>query len=362
MKAIKVIILIILMVSIQQVSFAGILKNHNAEKEETINQILKINSSFENSPQEENLNENDIKQMGYGIDPTEKKNDIIKKYEEGTVELKLSEKTPEELFAERSQKIFRLEAEKYTDIDSIYTENMIWDTSKNFRNIYYQDYRNQIPLPSIINSVSLSRKLDDETTAYIGQVPLSSFGNTTIDFIKSTTTTYDYGAKILRKGEKINIGVGTYNSTLQNNISGGAIISSNSLNIPHIKGSFVIGGGLYTNETDSGNRNTGGLFAQYSFHRLKLNTQIAQNQYSTKQGLETGIYFIPELKLTDSLSIKTRIIKNISLDTNQDEIGLSYKPVKNNPRDFQFEVYATNTNTDKDTTQQRIRFNAQFRL
>ena len=362
MKTIKYLILIMLLVNIQQISNAGILKNSNTGKEEAINQILKINHSFENTQMEDSLDENDIEEMGYGINPTEKKNDIIKKYESGTIELKLSAKTHEEIFTERSQKIFKLEAEKYTDLDNIYTENMIWDTSKNFRNIFYQDYKNQIPMPSIINSVSLKTNLDDDTTVYVGQVPLSSFGGTTVDFIRSITTTYDYGAKLYRKGEKINISAGAYNSTLQNNISGGAIISSNAINIPHIKGGFVFGGGLYTNETIKGNRNTGGLFAQYSLNRLKLNTQISQNQYSTQEGLETGFYIVPEFKLTDSLSLKTRFVKNISLNTNQDEIGLSYKPQKNNPRDFQFEVYATNTNTDKDTTQQRIRFNAQFKL
>ncbi len=362
MKTIKYIILISLLVSIQQISGAGILKNNNNEKEEAINQILKINHSFENAQMEESLDENDIEEMGYGINPTEKKNEIIKKYEVGTVELKLSSKTPEEIFTERSQKIFKLEADKYSDLSNIYTENMIWDTSKNFQNIYYQDYKNQVPMPSIINSSSLKRNLDDETTVYVGQVPLSSFGDSTVDFIRSVTTTYDYGARLFRKGEKINIGVGAYNSTLQNNISGGAILSSNPINIPYIKGDFVFGGGVYTNETNKGNRNTGGVFAQYRLDRLKLSAQLSENQYSTKEGLETGIYIVPEFKLTDSLSIKTRFVKNVSLNTNQDEIGLAYSPQKNNPRDFKFEIYAVNTYDDKDSSQQRIRFNAQFKL
>lgn len=362
MKAVKFITLILLMVSIQQISFSKVLKSNSSEKDEAINQILKINHSFENAQIEENLDENDIKEMGYGINPTEKKTDIIKNYEKTTVELKLAETNAEEIFAERSQKIFKLEAEKYSDLDNIYTENTIWDTSKNFQNIYYQDYKNQIPMPSIINSVSIKRKLDEDTTVYVGQVPLSSFGDSTVDFIRSATTTYDYGTKIFRRGEKLNIGAGTYNSTLQNNISGGAIVSSNPINIPYVKGNFVFGGGFYTNETTKGNRNTGGLFAQYTLDRLKLSAQVAKSKYSVQEGLETGIYVVPELKLTDSLSLKTRFVKNISLNTNQDEIGLAYNPKKNNPRDFKLEVYAVNTYDDKDSSQQRIRFNAQFKL
>lgn len=334
----------------------------SAETIEQIKQINQINQSFEDDEDESFLNEEDIKKMGYGINPSDKKEDLSKKYEEEEIKLDLKKKPSKEKNEESYEKLFKIGIERQVPYNLYKTENMFWDTSKNFLNTYYQDYRNQLPLPTMINSSYLSREMGSRTSVYVGQTALSSFDDITVDFVRANVTTYDVGAKFITQGNKVNFSTGVYNSTLNHRLSGGAVISSNPFSIPKIRGNFVVGGGLYTNELDQANRNTGGVFGQYQIKRLKLNAQIAKSQYSNTNALDTGLYFVPELQLTDSISVKTRFVQNISQNTNQDEIGLTFSPKKNNPRDFELEFNAANIYSDSELTKQRVRFSASFKL
>lgn len=333
-------------------------KSVSPENAEIINQI---NQSLDADEYSE-LDEDDIKSMGYGINPSDTKQELEQKYEESAVNLKIEDKTAQEKFDERSQKVFKLGAEKYSDYSVLKTQNMFWDTSENFQKLYYQDYKNRLYLPNMLNSSYITSELNPATSFYVGQRSLSSFDDITVDFVRSNTTTYDVGAKVITRGDSVNFTAGAYNSSLTHLISGGAIIASNPIILPNSMGSFVVGGGYYANEMESDSKNTGGMFAEYRIKRLKLNAEVAKSKYSNTDALETGLYFVPEFQLTDSISVKTRFIKNISQNTNQDEIGLTYKPKKNNPRDLELELNAANTYSDSQVTKQRIRFTATFKL
>ncbi len=314
-------------------------------------------SSVEIQVNDENPEESSIEYYDSDIQEVETVED---KYKDYVIDLNVEDNDNAKV--NESGALYILQAEKNYRPQMVEAVNMFWDNSKNFINSYYQDSRNMSPMPVLINSSYISTSVNNYTKAYVGQSSLSSFDDTPVYFVRSNETTFNTGFKIVTRSEKFNFSAGTYNSTLNNLLSGGAVISTNPLNLNGIKGSFVLGGGYYTNELENDNKNTGGLFGEYKYKRLKLNLQASESKYTNSSSLETGLYFTPEIQLTDSLSLKTRFIKNITQDTNQDEIGFSYKPLKNNSRNFEFEVNAANTYSPDSTTKQRLRFNASFKI
>ncbi len=260
-----------------------------------------------------------------------------------------------------SKKTFILQTEVNATYEPIQANNTFWDTSKNFLNTYYSNQMNRRPMPVMFNSSYLKKNIDKNTAVYVGQTYLSDFNNTTVDFIGANTTTFDQGAKVITNTNLLNMSVGMSNSTLNNNLSGGAVVSTNPFSTKWTKGEFIVGAGYYGNELEDDNKRTTGFYGQYKYNRLKLNAQAAKSKYANTEGLETSLYFTPEFQLTDSISIKTRFAKNISQETNQDEIGLSYKP-KNNPRGLELEVRAGNSYSNQSNSAQKFRFSAKFKI
>lgn len=258
--------------------------------------------------------------------------------------------------------LFILGAEKVQNINELRAINTFWDQSKNFSNIYYQDMKNISPMPSLVNSSYLTTNINSQTRAYIGQSALSDFNGTPVYFVSANETTFDNGFKLVSKANNLNISVGAFNSTLFNRLSGGAIVSTNPFTVPKVAGNFVVGGGYYSNELNNDNKKTGGLFAEYRYKRFKLNLQGAESKYASSPGLEPGVYFTPELKLTDSISLRTRYTKNIAQYTDQGVIGLAYKPVKNNPRDFELSINAANIYTLNTPVSQMFTFSTKFKI
>ncbi len=310
------------------------------------------------------LDQEELKQMGYDVNPVEQEQEQEIVSDEQNQEVNFVHLETNDLSAVPpiSDKVFILGVEKSNEFSQLRNENMLWHNSRNFRNVYFQDSKNQAPMPIVMNSSSVSNMIDDNTRVYLGQSLLGSLNDITIGFIRSNETTYNTGAKVENKGRYLNFSAGVYDSTLNHNLSGGIAMVSNPVKIPHVKGSFLFGGGYYANEISADNKKTGGLFGEYQINRLKLNVQAAKSKYTNVDDLETSFYFTPEFQLTESLSIKTRIVKNISQDTNQDEIGLSYKPRRNNPRDFEFEINAANSYAESSLTKQRVRFSAKFKF
>ena len=131
--------------------------------------------------------------------------------------------------------------------------------------------------------------------------------------------------------------------------------------LPKNAGSFVLGGAYFSNEDLYDNKSTGGAFAEYTYKRLKLNAQVGKSKYQKSLDYDTSLYLQPELKLTDSISVKSRIIRNVTSDILQDEFAISYKP-KNNKRDFEFEINASNQYTQASSIKKILRLSTSFRI
>lgn len=289
--------------------------------------------------------------------------DVAKRYEKNAVELKLDEIDADALDIVNSERIFKLRVNEtqYRIEQNIKTENMIWDSSKAFSQAFLTNSRQLAPMPSIINTSKISADVSPSLSASLGQTYLYDANGPSVLFVRTNESTYNTGSVISYKGEGLNLSVGSFSSSYNHAASGGAILSSNSINLPKNYGSFVLGGAYFANEEQDDNKTTGGAFAEYTFKRLKLNAQVGQSKFSNSADYDTSLYFIPELQLTNSLSLKTRFIRNVTQDTMQDELVLTYKPIKNS-RNFEFEIYASNQYTNTTDIKQRIKFSTSFRI
>lgn len=309
------------------------------------------------------MDEVELKEMGYETIPKQNSSAQENSNKENEADsVSLDTKTDSMSIPPASDKLFIIGVEKTEEKNEIGADNMFWYDSNNFRNTYYQNEKNTSPMPIMFNNSYVSNKMGKNTMVYVGQNSLGAFKDQSVGFIRANETTYDNGAKIITGTDKVNFTAGIYDSTLNHNLSGGAALSSKPIRLKKVKGSFVFGGGYYTNELDYDNKNTAGIFGQYRLQRFKLTLQAAKSKYSDSNGLENSLYFTPEYQLTDSLSIRTRFVKNIAQNVDQNEIGLSYKPKKYNPRDFELEFNAANTYEYDQAGKPKFRFFARFKV
>lgn len=309
------------------------------------------------------MDEGELKEMGYETIPTQSSSGQESSNLENEADaVSLDAKTDSISIPPASEKLFIIGVEKTEDRAPIGADNTFWYDSNNFRNTYYQDEKNNSPLPIMFNNSYLTKQMGKNTTVYLGQTSLGAFKDQSVGFIRANETTFDNGARIVTGTDKVNFTAGIYDSTLDHTMSGGAALSSAPIKIKKIKGSFVFGGGYYTNELAYDNKSTAGLFGQYRFKRLRLALQAAKSKYASSNDLENSLYFVPEFQLTDSISIKTRFIKNIAQNVDQNEIGLCYKPKKYNPRDFEIEFNAANTYEYSQAGKPKFRFFAKFKV
>ncbi len=288
---------------------------------------------------------------------------VLKRYEENTVELKLDDVNDEAINTVNSSRIFQLKVNEtqYRIENNIKAENMIWDSSKSFSQAFINNSRHLAPIPSVINSSKINAQVSNSVSASLGQTFLNDAIGTSVIFVRANESTYNTGAVLKYKGDRLNIATGSFTSSFNQASSGGAIISSNEINLPMNTGSFILGGAYMANEQQDFDKSTGGFFAEYRFKRLKLNAQAAQSKYTNSDNVDTSLYLVPELQLTNSLSLKTRFIRNLSQDTMQDELVLNFKP-KNNNHNLELELSATNKYTDSSTINQRIKFSTSFKI
>ena len=288
--------------------------------------------------------------------------DIAKRYEQNAVELKLDDTDEDSLSDINSERLFKLRVNEtqYKIEKNIKNENMIWDGSKAFSQAFYNNSRHMAPIPSVINSQNIEAKVSPSLSAKLGQTYLFDSFDSSVLFVRSNESTYNTGSVISYKGDSINIAAGSFSSSYNNAASGGAIIKSNPLLLSK-GGSLSLGSAIFSNEGQEFDKTTGGLFTEYKYKRLKLNTQVGHSRYSNSTVPETSLYFIPELRLTDSLYVKTRFIRNVTLNTMQDEMALTYKP-KNNKNNLEFEINASNQYDQNSTIKQRLKLSTSFRI
>lgn len=289
--------------------------------------------------------------------------DVAKRYENNAVELKLDNINDEALETVNNDRVFQLRVNEtqFKIENGIKNENMIWDTSKSFAQSFLSSSRPLAPIPGIINSSKISANVTPSLSAKLGQVYLNDANGPTVLFVRANESTYNIGNIISYKGEKFNLSTGSFTSSYNHASSGGAVLSANSVFLPKNMGSFVFGGAFYANEAQEADKTTGGGFVEYSYKRFKLNAQLGHSKYSNARNVNTSFYLIPEFRISDSLYLKTRFIRNLTEDTMQDELALTFRP-KNNKNELEIELNTSNQYTNTSNIKQRITLSTSFKI
>ena len=261
------------------------------------------------------------------------------------------------------QPVLKATVEKIYSFRSIDSFNTIWDNSDNFRTLYRTVPSMMQTAPSIIHAAHYKFKPDDNTSVDWGHSALSSFDGLSVGFIEKLESDYDSGMKITTKIGKLNISSAIYDSLETNNPAGGMLISTNDFSLGEMKGKIRFGGGIYTNEYGNTNasKNSYGLFTQYKKGRFTLGAQIGKTQFSN-ENYGTSIYLYPKIRLTNSLTITSKIANHFEQNYNQEEIGLTYKPARNNPNDFSISINASLYNGEGTKNKQRLKLSTEFKL
>lgn len=289
--------------------------------------------------------------------------DITKRYEKNAVELKLNDINEEALNAINNDRVFKLKAnETQLKIENdIKNENMIWDSSKSFEQAYFNSNRHLAPIPGVVNSSKLTAKISPLLSAQLGQAYLNDANGPAVLFVRANESTYNTGSVISYKGDYLNLSTGAFSSSYNNASSGGAVISTKSICLPKNSGSLILGGAYFANEELQNDKSTTGGFVEYTYKRFKLNAQAGYSRFSNSNDLYTSLYLIPEFKISDSLYLKTRFIRNITDETMQDELALTFKP-KNNKNNLEFEINTSNQYTNNSNINQRIKLSTSFKI
>lgn len=272
---------------------------------------------------------------------------------------------PENLSNKKSKKVLNATIEKSYSFRSVEAFNTIWDNSDNFRTTFRTTPSLMQTAPSVIHAANYRLRPDANTAIYWGHSSLSDQDDVSVGFVGRLESSYDSGMKIDTKLGNLNISTGIYESLETNNPAGGVVISSDYMNIKGLKGSIKFGGGFYSNECfdNTSSRNSSGLFAQYKQGKFKLGAQIGETENSDKEGrYDTSLYLIPEYQLSKSISLKSKISSHVSQNYMQQDIGITYKPYKNNPNEVSFSVNASLYNGEGTTNKQRVKFSTEFKL
>ena len=255
--------------------------------------------------------------------------------------------------------------EKSYSFRSVEAFNTIWDSSDNFRTLYRTVPSMMQTAPSIIHAANYRFRTDENTSVYWGHAALSSFNDISVGFVGKLESSYDTGLKITTKIGGLNISSAIYDSLETNNPAGGMLVSTDEIKIKGIKGSFIFGGGVYANEygDNKSSANSGGVFAKYTQGRFSLGVQAGKTQYASSEGkYGTSLYLYPEYKLTKAISISSKIASHLDQNYNQEDIGITYKPFKNNPNDFSLSLSTSLYNGEGTTNKQKFKLSTEFKL
>lgn len=272
---------------------------------------------------------------------------------------------PENLPSKKSKKVLNATIEKSYSFRSVEAFNTIWDSSENFRTTFRTTPSLMQTAPSVIHAANYRLRPDANTAIYWGHSSLSDQDDVSVGFVGRLESSYDSGMKIDTRLGNVTVSTGIYESLETNNPAGGVVVSSDYMNIKGLKGSVKFGGGFYSNECfdNTTSRNSGGLFAQYKQGNFKLGLQMGETENSDKAGsYDTSFYLIPEYQLSKSVSLKTKLSSHVDQNYMQQDIGITYKPFKNNPNEVSFSVNASLYNGEGTTNKQRVKFSTEFKL
>lgn len=272
---------------------------------------------------------------------------------------------PDEQQLKKSNTILQASVEKSYSFRAVEAFNTIWDNSANFRTTFMTLPSMKETAPSIIHAANYRFKTDENTSIYWGHASLSSQDDISVGFVGKLESSYDTGLKINTKIGGLNVSSAIYDSLETNNPAGGVVVSSDELKIKGLKGSLKLGGGFYSNECgdETASANSTGFFARYKNGRFSLGAQVGKTQYASSKGrYGTSVYLYPEFRLTNAWTLKTKLANHIDQNYMQEQIGLTYKPTKNNPNEFSVSVNASLYNGEGTTTKQRVQLSTEFKL
>ena len=113
---------------------------------------------------------------------------------------------------------------------------------------------------------------------------------------------------------------------------------------------------------DEANKNTAGVFTQYKQGKFSLGVQLSQSSYTNGAGSTTqSVHILPRYDINEHLSLKTKLVNNMSIDQIQGEIGLSIRPLKDTDA-WSIDVTASNYQSQSVITRQRLKFTTEFRF
>lgn len=263
----------------------------------------------------------------------------------------------------KSNKKFKLSAEKEGKPTTTKAEGQIWDEDMLFRYNFYSDDTNLRVLPSYGSlGAYVTRDLDDNTTVSVGQDTLDTINGDKINFAYDNYSYYAVGAKLEHHGEKVNYAVGSYGETDTLNQQVNAIIATKPVSILNSKGKFYAGTGVFTTLMSDMEFTTTGAFVQYNRDKLSVGAQLSNSAYSKSgYGDYSKAHLITKYRLNNHWTFKNRIVNNLATDEVQGELGVVLNPLKDTDR-LEFEVTAANYQSQNVVTRQRLKFTTSFKF
>lgn len=258
-------------------------------------------------------------------------------------------------------KRFFLKAEKDDKPQpAVKNDGTLWDDSKIFR---YQtsltDNKNIRPMAS---GYSLKTKLNDKATVTIGQDGLDGYNGYTINFFAQNGSMYNDGAKINGGTDKFDYTVGAYTQTVSDEKSYGGAISTKPRVYGKSKGTLSFGTGVYSSLLNNDTKNTTGFFTQYQRGRFSLGGQVSQSAYASGAGMTNNIHVLPQYQINEHLTLKSKIVKNMTNEETQEEIGIKFRPFKSDDS-MEFELTGgAYFNGAQEMTRQRFKFSTNIKI
>ncbi len=259
----------------------------------------------------------------------------------------------------KKNKVFELRIENFEEYITSYPD---FTTIPNYEYKVMNFWNTKSARPYMQSSLPMEINVEIGANAkvYVGQVFLSDFENVTLKFMRERETYYNEGAKITVSGQLFDYSVGFFNSTLNNDVSAGSIISTKPLDLKNF-GAVTLGGAHYIYDINNDMVNTLGLFSSYKNKKFILNTQFANSRKLLDNTYENKFYLMPELLLTNSLSLKLILQQNLTDLSTQKGFGIKYKPFKNSNK-FEVELNTTTKYSDSLEPSQRLNFSTKFKI
>lgn len=275
------------------------------------------------------------------------------------VELDLSDYS----YLNKQNKKFKLSAEKEGKPSYTNATGQIWDENMLFRYQFYSDESNLRVLPAYGSlGAYVTTNLDENTTVMVGQDSLTKINGDVINFSYPNYSYYSSGARISGEQESFNYSVGAFTETDTLNQQLAAVVTTKPTLVKSTGGTFYVGGGVFTNLMNDVNKSSSGLLAQYKGKKLSVGGQLSHISYS-KSGYNesSSAHLLTTYRLNNHLQLKNKIVKNFDFDELQGEVGLVINPFKETDR-LEFEVVATNYQTQNVVTRQRLKFTTSFKF